>query len=510
VPDACVLLAGALPVDAHAVGAFFAGILRAGILPAANPDDSCLLDFVSSRHLVPKGPVMSVVHTAPPAKGDPASSSPSSSRSSDPASCSGPTAAFRPGLNAAEVHAFLQEALAVLRCAEKNAVLWFAEIRQRQLYRRLGYSSLHQYAGEALGFSKSKTSQFIRLAEALDELPLLRESLAKGELSWTKAREVAKVATKQSQEQWVDEAKHTSNRELERKVAATRARARSQRSHRGQGTLAMGGEGSGGGNGQNGQDQRDSRDSLGGQDGLDGLVEVPVTVNLRFAPDQYARYEALVEALHKKATRRGRTRRNGAGPESGSGAALLGLSREELVLAALAELLAGACGTEGTDRSGAQGPDRGSADKDSGTNSGSSSLEFTRVNSSSPYQIVIYKCDVCGRGQVETSQGSRELKPAKVAAAECDAKVLVPGRRNRVTIPAALRRAVLVRDRHRCQMPGCGRTRFLEVHHKVARSVGGKNCPDNLITLCSACYQLQHEHGMAVGALRSLGECSGG
>ena len=429
---------------------------------------------------------MSVVHTAPLAKGA-------------PAACSGlgagPAASFRPGLDAAEVHACLQEALAALRCAEKNAVLWFAEIRQRQLYRRLGYSSLHQYAGEALGFSKSKTSQFIRLAEALDELPLLRESLAKGELSWTKAREVVKVATKRSQEQWVDEAKRTSNRELERKVAATRAR--SQRSHRGQGTLAMGGADSGGGNGQGGQSSQSGQGGQDGLDGRDGLVEVPVTVNLRFAPDQYARYEALVEALHKKATRR-----NGAGPESGSGAALRGLSREELVLGALAELLAGA--------GGADGPDGGSADKDSGTKSGSSSLEFTRVNSSSPYQIVLYKCEECGRGQVETSQGSRELKPAKVAAAACDAKVLVPGRRNHATIPPAVRRAVLVRDRYRCQMPGCGRTRFLEVHHKVARSAGGKNCPDNLITLCSACHQLQHEHGMTEGALRSLGKCSGG
>ena len=51
--------------------------------------------------------------------------------------------------------------------AEKNAVLWFAEINGRGLFRELGYSSIHQYAAEALGFSQSRTYQFLRLAESV-------------------------------------------------------------------------------------------------------------------------------------------------------------------------------------------------------------------------------------------------------------------------------------------------------------------------------------------------------
>ena len=65
------------------------------------------------------------------------------------------------------------KALTELRRAEKNAILWFAEIMRRKLYREIGYSSVHTYAREALGFSKVKTSQFIRLAESLEELPAL-------------------------------------------------------------------------------------------------------------------------------------------------------------------------------------------------------------------------------------------------------------------------------------------------------------------------------------------------
>ncbi|MEO8183807.1 MAG: hypothetical protein ABI895_33705, partial [Deltaproteobacteria bacterium] len=40
------------------------------------------------------------------------------------------------------------------------------------------------------------------------------------------------------------------------------------------------------------------------------------------------------------------------------------------------------------------------------------------------------------------------------------------------TIPPALRRAVLLRDRRRCQVPGCTNTRWLDVHHLELRSEG--------------------------------------
>ena len=45
----------------------------------------------------------------------------------------------------------MKEALAELGRAEKNALLWFADIWKRKLYRELGYSSIKVYASEALG-----------------------------------------------------------------------------------------------------------------------------------------------------------------------------------------------------------------------------------------------------------------------------------------------------------------------------------------------------------------------
>jgi len=105
---------------------------------------------------------------------------------------------FQTDLPAARVHALLQKSLIELQRAEKCAVLWFAEIATRKLFVELGYASIHQYAAEALGFSRNKTYHLLRLAADLERLPVLRESVAKGEVGWTKAREVVKVADQDS------------------------------------------------------------------------------------------------------------------------------------------------------------------------------------------------------------------------------------------------------------------------------------------------------------------------
>lgn len=83
-------------------------------------------------------------------------------------------------LSAREVHHRLRQALDDLERAQRNAVLWFAEVVRRKVYRDLGYSSIYQYAELELGFSKSKTAQFLRLSESFKELPGLRRSVAKG------------------------------------------------------------------------------------------------------------------------------------------------------------------------------------------------------------------------------------------------------------------------------------------------------------------------------------------
>jgi hypothetical protein len=132
---------------------------------------------------------------------------------------------FVPNLPAAAVDAHLRAAVAELRRAEQNAVLWFAELMRRRLYRDCGYSSIHAYAEAVLSFGQAKTYQFIRLAEALDGLPELRASVEAGEMPWTKARSVAAVATPRSEGQWIALAKTSSARQLEARIRESRREA---------------------------------------------------------------------------------------------------------------------------------------------------------------------------------------------------------------------------------------------------------------------------------------------
>ena len=88
---------------------------------------------------------------------------------------------------AAKVHASLFRSLQAVENAQQCAVLWFADIMRRHLYRELGYSSVNQYAMQELGFSKSRTRDFIRLVGRLDKLPAVKEAVISGELGYTRA-----------------------------------------------------------------------------------------------------------------------------------------------------------------------------------------------------------------------------------------------------------------------------------------------------------------------------------
>jgi hypothetical protein len=63
-----------------------------------------------------------------------------------------------------------------------------------------------------------------------------------------------------------------------------------------------------------------------------------------------------------------------------------------------------------------------------------------------------------------------------------DGKVLNIGRRAR-TVPAAIRRALAVRD-ETCRFPGCCASKSVEAHHIRHWADGGETSLDNLLNLC--------------------------
>ena len=84
-------------------------------------------------------------------------------------------------MSASKLHSRLLKTLSELARVEKRAVLLFAEIYERRLFRQLGYSSMRQYAREALQLSDGKFDQFQRLADSFKTLPKVKRAVASGE-----------------------------------------------------------------------------------------------------------------------------------------------------------------------------------------------------------------------------------------------------------------------------------------------------------------------------------------
>lgn len=130
---------------------------------------------------------------------------------------------FRPNRSAGQAHQAMKQSVAIMDRAQHCAVLWFAEILKRGLYRDLGFSSIYQYASEELGFSATRTGDFKRLAEKLEALPRVTEKVRSGELGYTKAREIVKVAGPDNESDWLEVAGRQSRRELEETVRRAKA-----------------------------------------------------------------------------------------------------------------------------------------------------------------------------------------------------------------------------------------------------------------------------------------------
>ena len=70
------------------------------------------------------------------------------------------------------------------------------------------------------------------------------------------------------------------------------------------------------------------------------------------------------------------------------------------------------------------------------------------------------------------------------------------GRKHRVVQPA-LRRALTSRDKS-CRFPGCTHTKWLDAHHVTHWVHGGKTSLGNTLLLCSRHHQLLHEGGFSI------------
>jgi len=400
---------------------------------------------------------------------------------------------YEPRRSAAEADRALRLSLHALDHARSCSVLWFADIMDRRLFADLGHPTIEVYARQALGFSANRTRQFIGLACRLRRMPRLKAAVVAGRVGWSTALEVSRMITPASEEHWVGRACTLSRAELREEMARVKDAARRARAalHQAPAAGPMPAPGSsadpahcpdsansaaspqpGARNGQarlfGGAGGAASDGSAAGA-GAAPIGPVPstpdlcppITIAVQLDPLQYARFEALAEAARK----------------SGRVAATAG--RAELKLAAMAALVA---------------PEAHAAPA-SGADTDSPQPARRRDRKPGPpaAHVIVQRCPDCEAAFVQTGLGPRRLQRTVGEALRCDAVERDERGYNRATIPPAVRRQVLDRDGHRCTTPGCSASRFLEVHHVIARRAGGSNRPQNLVTLCHRCHRAAHE-----------------
>jgi hypothetical protein len=117
--------------------------------------------------------------------------------------------------------------------------------------------------------------------------------------------------------------------------------------------------------------------------------------------------------------------------------------------------------------------------------------------------VVLYECKTCQRTEIETGAGPIEVGDVAAAALGCGAAVIDLATEGRVErrggpLATAVARAVRLRDRDRCRVPGCSRRRYVDVHHIVERARGGVHSRKNCLCLCGTHHRMLHERQLVI------------
>ena len=351
-----------------------------------------------------------------------------------------------------------------IHAATYRLLVLIAELDRRELWATQGAQSCAHWLSWACGIDAHTAREKVRVARALENLPLLSEALAKGELGYSKVRALTRVATSDNEAYLLDIGRHGTASHVEKFARLYRQAC--------------------------GANETERADARHRERGLTFWHEDDGTVVLhgRFPPEMAARILSALEAA--MAAHGAEQPSADSGQEhSGSPDVPRGTpvpkppvtARRADALAWMADRLF----EEGD--APALAPDR--------------------------HEVVVHvDAEVLAGG----GTGRCEIEPHSALAREtarrlcCDAGIvaavdgpagepLAVGRRTR-SIPPAMRRALLIRDRG-CRFPGCASTHRLHGHHVRHWAKGGETSLDNLVLLCPFHHRLVHEGGFDVHRL---------
>ena len=318
------------------------------------------------------------------------------------------------------------------------------------------FTSCAEWIAVTTGRTLGTARENVRVAHALEDLPLTSREMSLGKISYTKVRNMTRVATPETEEDLLEYARAGSAAKLEQIV-------------RGWKHLSRDGE-------LTAEEARHQSRAFSVVIDGDGMY----VMRGRLEPEVGAVLMRAIEAA--RATRctatqstpmRGRSsgepqrrerRRRGCAAEAASGADAAGLVAEQ----ALAAGFGGESGTRAERFQVAVHTEMATLEKDG--EPGRSEVDGVRVSAESSRRMA---CDA-----------------AVVPMTHRDGAVMGVGRKTR-TIPPHIRRALEERDRG-CRYPGCG-CRFTEAHHVKHWADGGETSLANTVLLCRRHHRVVHE-----------------
>src|SRR5580692_1464250 len=96
---------------------------------------------------------------------------------------------------------------------------WLREAKRRGTWLELGYATMLAYMEARLGYEPRTAKDRLRVAEALGQLPEIATAMHDGRLLWSAVRELTRVATPKTEQQWINSAIGKTVRQTQELVA---------------------------------------------------------------------------------------------------------------------------------------------------------------------------------------------------------------------------------------------------------------------------------------------------
>jgi hypothetical protein len=418
---------------------------------------------------------------------------------------------YHPELATPELIVQIRRLLAAERRVGRLVCRYLADLADRIHGQRdrelLAYVDEFQAAACFFELGAREVRERVRIGRALRQLPQIEAAFIAGELSYSRVREVTRVAQPDTESAWLACARDLDMRTLERRVAGTEEEL-ARRRHLDEAAEYRGAadalETFDGGSAHDNETTAKSRaatdgatdavhaagayalSSTRGSDAADGAIDA-VDAAGAYALSSTRGSDAAERA--SRALPREQARMHTRWLDHDSLRVTFELPAE--VWALLERALEGA-------RQRAATP-LGDAEALAAVVRDALASQNQAADASDPRcSVVVYECARCGKSDLDTGVGGFELEPAAAATLGCGAREIELAREGRGVqrggpLPTAIRRAVLLRDRCRCRVPSCSRRRYVDVHHLIARFDDGDHSRSNCITLCSTHHRRLHE-----------------